>query len=90
MVFLKNLLIETYIYNLINYYSIYIYLYSISNISKDKVILLFNYYLQFNYKFYAVYINDDMYLQIRNYVHIFRKKILQLFLLFLQFINQLT
>lgn len=53
---------NTYIYNLIDNYSMYVYpYYSIVNADINNVILLFNHYLQANFKSYTIYIDADLY-----------------------------
>lgn len=50
---------NTYIYNLINYFSRYIYPHLIVGANINNIILLSDHYLQTNSKSYAVYIDVD-------------------------------
>lgn len=52
---------NTYIYNLVNHFLRYIYPYFTVGININNIILLFNYYLQANYKLYMVYIDISLY-----------------------------
>lgn len=49
-----------YIYNLVDYFSRYVYPYPTVDTNITNVILLFNHYLQANPKFYIVYIDVNL------------------------------
>lgn len=49
-----------YIYNLVDYFSKHIYPHPTPGASGDNIILSFDYYLQFNFKPCAVYMNAGM------------------------------
>lgn len=51
----------TYIYNLIDYFSKYIYLHLTFRADINNVIISFDYYLKANPKFYIVYIDAGLY-----------------------------
>lgn len=55
--FKKFAYINIYIYNLVNYFTTYIYLYFTPSADENNVILSFNYYHQFNL---IVYMDIDM------------------------------
>lgn len=55
--FKKFIYKNIYIYNLVIYFFKYIYPYYNQNANRDNIILLFNYYLWFNLKFYIIYID---------------------------------
>ena len=48
---------NTYIYNLVDYFSRHMYPHRISRADKNDVIILFNHYLRANLKPYAIYID---------------------------------
>lgn len=59
--FKKSVYGNTYIYNLIDYFSRHIYPYFMSGIYINNVIILFNHYLQANLKLYTIYIDANLY-----------------------------
>ena len=60
-IFKKSVYSNTYIYNLIDYISRYIYLHPTFGVSTNDVIILFNYYLQANLKLYVIYMDAGLY-----------------------------
>ena len=52
---------NTYIYNLVDYFSIYMYSYPTSRAGANDVIILFDHYLRANIKSYVMYIDTGFY-----------------------------
>ena len=71
---------NTYINNLIDHFSRHMYPHPISGASTNNVIISFNHSLRANAKLMWCTWMLDPISQVKSYVHIFRKKILQVFL----------
>lgn len=63
-----------YIYNLVDSFSKYIYLYSTFGVGTNNIISLFDYYVQANFKPYAVYINAGLYFTSQKLCTYFQEK----------------
>ena len=65
---------NTYIYNLVNYFSRHIYPHPTFGAGINDVIVLFNHYLQANPKPYAIYIDANLYFTSQKLRKYFQKK----------------
>ena len=72
--FKKSAYSNIYIYNLVNYFLRHIYSHPTSRPGTNDVIILFDYYLQANPKFYAVYIDVSSYFTNQKLQTYFQKK----------------
>ena len=72
--FKKFIYDNTYIYNLVNNFLRHIYPYPTFGTGTNNVIILFDYYLQANPKFYAIYINISSYFTSQKLCTYFQKK----------------
>lgn len=72
--FIKSAYDNTYIYNLIDYFSTYMYPNPISEIGINDIIISFHHYLQVNLKPYVVYIDADLHFTSQKLCTYFQKK----------------